>query len=109
MDAGRQLRTPRFLWNTVWVYEIRIPEDLHFERISTNEFIFDAVIVCDQSSGSEIITEERRYTFRRFRVGLLFDTGLQTKEVKKRKINPGESVRLLKDLPGRIDDAYGPR
>jgi hypothetical protein len=109
MDAGRQPDTPPFLWDTVWVYEIRIPEDPHLERISTNEFIFDAVIVCDQRSGSEIITEERRYTFRRFPVGVLIRTGLQTKKIHQRKINPGESVRLLRELPGRIDDAYGPR
>jgi hypothetical protein len=108
MDAGRELRTLPFLWDTVWVYEIRIPEDPHFERISKNEFIFDAVIVCDQRSGSEIITEERRYTFRRYPVGLLINTGLHTKKIHQRKINPGESVRLVRDLPGRIDDAYGP-
>jgi hypothetical protein len=91
MDAGREPRTPPFLWDTVWVYEIRIPKDPHFERISTNEFIFDAVIICDQRSGSEIITEEGRYTFRRY-PGALINTGLQTKKIHQRKINPGESA-----------------
>ena len=33
----------------------------------------------------------------------------RAKELRRRKINPDESVRLIRDLPARIDDAYGPR